>query len=62
MDTLAADGSRCGATRESTRTSQARTGASVIVSMPSRREVTPIDPTIDDRSTRLLRAFAPRPT
>jgi hypothetical protein len=38
------------------------TGASVLVSMPSRREVTSMDATIDNRSTRLIKAFALRPT
>jgi hypothetical protein len=38
-----------------------RRGAGVLVSMPSRREMTSTDATIDDRSTRFERAFALRP-
>jgi hypothetical protein len=37
-------------------------GAGVLVSMPSRREVASTDATIDNRSTRLIKAFALRPT
>jgi hypothetical protein len=36
-------------------------GAGVLVSMPSGTKVTSTDAAIDNRSTRLVRAFAPRP-
>lgn len=36
-------------------------GVGVLVSMPSRRGMTFSDATIDNRSTKLVRAFAPRP-
>ena len=37
------------------------TGAGVLVSMPLRRKATSMDAAIDNQSTRLVRAFAPRP-